>query len=91
MFAHDLTPNNFTDFTTVERICSTLSLAGCAFIAVTFLSSKEFHRPINRLVFFASMGNIFTNVATIIAGAAINHPSSFLCQFQAFIIQMYVL
>jgi hypothetical protein len=88
MTPEELTAVDLSDFVTVERVCSTLSLLGCLFIAITFLGSKAFHKPINRLVFYASMGNVFTNVATIIARAALQDVNGGLCQFQAFLIQM---
>jgi hypothetical protein len=37
-----------------EKVCSVFSLLGTAFIITTFLSDKSFHKPINRLVFFAT-------------------------------------
>lgn len=73
----------------VERINSSLSVVGCFFIMVTFLSSRAFHKPINRLVFFASVGNIMTNVATLISRSALGNLTGPLCQFQGFLIQMY--
>jgi hypothetical protein len=88
MTPDELTSQELKDFVTVERVCSTLSLLGCLFIAITFLGSKAFHKPINRLVFFASMGNVFTNVATIISRSALYDTTGGLCQFQAFLIQM---
>ena len=88
MTPKELTAADLNDFVTVERVCSTLSLLGCLFIAVTFLGSKAFHKPINRLVFYASMGNVFTNIATIISRSALNDVNGGLCQFQAFLIQM---
>jgi hypothetical protein len=75
-----------------ERVCSVLSLLGTAFIITTFLSDKSFHKPINRLVFFAAWGNIMSNVPTLISTSAIRlGPNGSLCQFQAFLIQWYVL
>jgi hypothetical protein len=91
MLPEDVTTGSLNTISLIERLCSTLSLLGCAFIAVTFLFSTAFHKPINRLVFYASLGNIFTNVATLITRSAIPFPNSFLCQFQGFLIQMYVL
>jgi hypothetical protein len=90
MSPEDLTPSELYTISVIERLCSALSLFGCAFIALTFLGSTSFRKPINRLVFYASIGNVFTNVATLIARSAIPHTSSFLCQFQAFLIQMCV-
>ena len=52
--------------------------------------SSEYHKPINRLVFYASFGNIISNVATLISRSSIEAgANSPLCQFQAFLIQMY--
>lgn len=76
----------------VERTSSALSLLGAAFIISTFLTNKGFHKPINRLVFYACWGNLMTNIATLISlsgpRTGVNGP---LCQFQGFLIQMYVL
>jgi hypothetical protein len=90
MLAGDITPHQLINFSVLERVGSVLSLAGCSFIAITFLFSKAFHKPINRLVFYASMGNVFTNIATIMARAAVEtkHYNGPFCQFQAFLIQM---
>ena len=70
-----------------ERIASVFSLLAAFIIIITFLLEKGFRKPINRLVFYAAFGNIFTNVATIISTAGIGQPG--LCQFQAFLIQWY--
>jgi hypothetical protein len=73
-----------------ERVCSFFSLLGAAFIITTFLGDKSFHKPINRLVFFAAWGNIMTNVATLISTTGIHlGVDKPLCQFQAFVIQWY--
>jgi hypothetical protein len=74
-----------------ERFCSILSLLGTAFIITTFLCNKSFHKPINRLVFFAAWGNIMSNIATLISTSGIHvGVNGSLCQFQAFLIQWYV-
>jgi hypothetical protein len=86
----DLTAGQLNSFVIAERVCSALSLLGCLFIAATFLSSRAFHKPINRLIFFASMGNVFTNVATLMSRVAVGNSTGGLCQFQAFLIQMSV-
>jgi hypothetical protein len=90
MKAENITPAQLIIFSLLERVGSVLSLVGCSFIAITFLGSKAFHKPINRLVFYASMGNVFTNIATIMARAAVEtkHYNGAFCQFQAFLIQM---
>ena len=73
-----------------ERTTSVLSLLGAAFIITTFLTNKDFHKPINRLVFYACWGNLMSNIGTIISisgmESGVDGP---LCQFQGFLIQMY--
>lgn len=75
-----------------ERVTSSFSIVGGLFVIITFLASAEFHKPINRLVFYASWGNMVTNVATMISRSGIQiGVNSPLCQLQAFIIQMQAL
>jgi hypothetical protein len=75
-----------------ERVGSACSLLGAAFIITTFLSGKSFHKPINRLVFFAAWGNIMSSIATVISTSGIHlGPNGPLCQLQAFLIQWYAL
>lgn len=76
-------------FALLERCASAFSLVGIAFIVFTYMASSSFHKPINRLVFYASLGNIFTNAATIMSRNHIHNPMGAMCQFQAFLIQMY--
>ncbi|KAK0727383.1 hypothetical protein B0T26DRAFT_636935 [Lasiosphaeria miniovina] len=77
-------------FSIIERACSVFSLLGCVIIITSFSLSKAFHKPINRLVFYASFGNLMTNVATLMARSFINDGNSAGCQFQAFLIQMFM-
>ncbi|KAK3940789.1 G-protein coupled receptor [Diplogelasinospora grovesii] len=77
-------------FSIIERVCSVFSLLGCVFVIATFCMSKAFHKPINRLVFYASFGNLMTNVATLMARAYVNDIGSAGCQFQAFLVQMFM-
>jgi hypothetical protein len=88
MDAKLLTEDQLNGFSVIERTCSVFSLLGCVFIISTFLGSKSFHKPINRLVFYASFGNLMTNVATLMARSYVALPLSAGCQFQAFLIQM---
>ncbi|KAG5929040.1 hypothetical protein E4U42_007351 [Claviceps africana] len=75
---------------TTERACSIMSLLGCLFIIVTFCSSTAFHKPINRLVFYASFGNLFTVVGTLMSRSYIDDVDSVGCQFQATLIQLFM-
>ncbi|KFY16184.1 hypothetical protein V492_01511 [Pseudogymnoascus sp. VKM F-4246] len=76
---------------TAERISSVLSIFGSFFVMVTFLSMSIFRKPINRLVFYATIGNVITNIATLISRSSVTAGvGSPLCQLQAFIIQMFM-
>jgi hypothetical protein len=88
MKVSDVSEQNLKNFSLIERTASSLSLFGICFILFTYGTSTAFHKPINRLVFFASLGNIFTNIATLISRDALLHSEGHLCQFQAFLIQM---
>ncbi len=85
-----LTPGQLEAISVIERTCSVFSLLGCLFTIITFCSSSAFHKPINRLVFYASFGNMMTNVGTLMSRAYLSDILSAGCQFQAFLIQMYV-
>ncbi|KAL7795032.1 putative G-protein coupled receptor protein [Trichoderma ceciliae] len=74
----------------IERGCSVVSLLGCLFVIVTFCASSSFHKPINRLVFYASFGNMMTNVGTLMARSYLDSPNSPGCQLQGFLIQMFL-
>jgi hypothetical protein len=74
----------------IERVCSVLSLLGSTFVIATFIMSKTFHKPINRLVFYASFGNMMSNVGTLMSRSYIEHPNSAGCQTQGFLIQWFV-
>lgn len=74
-----------------ERVMSGFSLLGSFIILLTFLCWKEFRKPINRLIFFATFGNVAANIATLISTSALRrvHPNApmALCQFQGVLIQ----
>lgn len=55
MLAQDISSSALEDFSIIERVVSVFSLLGCIFIIATFCTLKSFHKPINRLVFYASM------------------------------------
>lgn len=74
----------------IERVCSVFSLLGSVFVIVTFICSKAFHKPINRLVFYASFGNMLCNVGTLMSRTYLDQPDSVGCQFQSFLIQMFL-
>lgn len=77
-----------------ERVTSVLSILGLTFIISTFLLTRRFRRPINRLIFYASFGNLLSNIATLIARKAINELKgrkySTFCSFQGFLLQVFM-
>ncbi|KAF7180002.1 hypothetical protein CNMCM7691_009055 [Aspergillus felis] len=75
----------------IERVCSCVSVVGSGVVIATFISSREFRKPINRLIFYASWGNVLSNVATLIAESSLQDNSrGALCQFQGFMIQWFL-
>lgn len=87
----DLTAGELEAISVIERVGSIFSLLGCLFVIITFSFSKAFHKPINRLVFYASFGNMMTNVGTLMSRRYVTEIDTFGCQFQGFLIQMYVI
>jgi hypothetical protein len=82
---------NLSALSAIERTGSAVSLAGSLFVIATFCASPEFRKPINRLVFYASFGNLMTTIGTLMATAFTDDPLSPGCQIQGFLIQTYVL
>jgi len=86
-----LTEAQTHDIIVTERIASVFSLTASSFVFATFLLSDKFRKPINRLVFYATFGNVVTNIATLISTDGIEAgENSSLCQFQAVLIQWSV-
>lgn len=74
-----------------ERVNSIISLLGIAFILLTYLFTPYFSKPINRLVFYATWGNLGSHIASLISEAGPDAGQTApLCQFQAFLVQMWV-
>ncbi|KAI9154896.1 Cyclic AMP receptor-like protein A [Paramyrothecium foliicola] len=85
-----LTESQLDALMIIERVCSVLSLIGSTFVIGTFLLSKTFHKPINRLVFYASFGNMMSNVGTLMSRTYTDDSNSAGCQAQAFLIQWFM-
>ncbi|KAK3379634.1 hypothetical protein B0T24DRAFT_663768 [Lasiosphaeria ovina] len=75
----------------VTRTASAMSALGVVTIIVTFSLSRHFRNPMHRLIFINAFYNAFDVTCTMIS---ISGPkagqTSPLCQFQAFLNQMYV-
>ena len=88
--ATQLSKQQIHDLEIIERVASCISIIGTSFVFTTFIYSPAFRKPINRLIFYASWGNMLCNIATLIAQTGIRAGrDSHLCQFQGFLIQMY--
>ncbi|KAI1827862.1 G-protein coupled receptor [Xylaria intraflava] len=85
-----ISPDLVQTLSIIERVGSVCSLAGCVFVIVTFLSSSAFRKPINNLIFYATLGNMLANIGTLIAATYIERQNSFGCQFQGFLIQQFL-
>ncbi|CAD6448877.1 5b588a3d-5b50-4c68-802b-8cd30523de75 [Sclerotinia trifoliorum] len=91
-----LTYEQYTAVDLTERITSAVSIVGNLFIILTFFFSSSFDKPINRLIFFASWGNIGSSISCMISDlgpASLMERSKFnasgICQVQAFLVQMF--
>lgn len=74
-----------------ERVNSVVSIISIIFVVATYLFSPGFNKPINRLIFFASFGNLGSAVAALISenGPLVGERSA-LCKIQAFLVQMFL-
>ncbi|KZM19612.1 transmembrane signaling receptor [Ascochyta rabiei] len=80
---------------TITRLASVLSILGSLFIILTFASTPTFRKPVTRLIFYATWGNLITNGATLLSTSAIPHgdgtAASGLCTAQAALMQWFML
>jgi hypothetical protein len=84
-----LSPSQNRAIEITERVSSSLSVIGALFVIGTYTVSSSFHKPINRMVFYASWGNIIANISTLISLSGIQAGrNTALCQTQGFLIQM---
>ena len=91
--AANFSSSEFHALEATVRAMSSLSMASSLFVQITFLGSNLFQTPINRLIFYATFGNIFANIATMIARDSViegGDDTNALCQFQGFFLQWFV-
>lgn len=86
-----LTDDQLWTLQVVERVASAFSFLGIATIIATFCLSEHYRNPIHRLILINSFFNFFDAVATMISlsGPRAGNGTA-LCQFQGFLMQMYV-
>ncbi|SLM34978.1 GPCR, rhodopsin-like, 7TM [Lasallia pustulata] len=66
-----LSSAQFSAIEVTERVASSFSILGSLFVIVTYFALPVFHKPINRLVFYASWGNMMANVATLVSRSGV--------------------
>ncbi|KAL2065199.1 hypothetical protein VTL71DRAFT_2868 [Oculimacula yallundae] len=74
----------------IERSTASISVAATLVLITTFIRFKRFRTLSNTLIFYASFANLFANVAALIGGAALHDLDGPLCQFQAFLLEMFM-
>src|ERR1700712_1015846 len=87
-----LTHSQIQTLDTTERVTAAISIIGTLFIILTFFFSPSFDKPINRLIFFASWGNLGASISCLISvlgPVSMTEQISRLCQFQGFLVQMF--
>jgi hypothetical protein len=90
--ANPLSDSELHALVITERVNSCVSMAGILFVLTTYMFSSHFNKPINRLIFFATWGNIGSTVASLISEAGplsvkTGSEVSSLCQLQGFLVQ----
>lgn len=63
----NITPEQQRLMALTERIASGVSIIGILFIIFTYSFSSSFSKPINRLVFYASWGNLGLCIVALIS------------------------
>lgn len=74
----------------IERITASISVLGTLALFATFIFIKSFRTLSNTIIFYASFANLFANVAALIGGSALSKVNSPLCQFQGFLLEMFM-
>ena len=85
-----LTPSQRTAISITERVSATLSLLAFFLVTGTYLFSTGFRKPVNRLIFYAQWSNLGTTIVGFLSYEGVfAGQDSALCQFQAFLFQMF--
>lgn len=85
-----LTKEQVDSLIIIERVTASISVFSTLFLLTTFVFIKAFRTLSNTLIFYASFANLFANVAALIGGSALGKLSSPLCQFQGFLLEMFM-
>ncbi|KAH8601525.1 hypothetical protein B0O99DRAFT_648244 [Bisporella sp. PMI_857] len=85
-----LTKQEIRNLIVIERVTASVSVLGTLSLLATFVSIKDFRTLSNTIIFWASFANLFANIAALIGGSALSRESSPLCQFQGFLLEMFM-
>ncbi|CAG8951616.1 hypothetical protein HYFRA_00005416 [Hymenoscyphus fraxineus] len=85
-----LTQQQISTLIIIERVTASISLTATLLLFTTFLLVKELRTLSNTLIFYASFANVFANVAALIGGEALRNENGALCQFQGFLLEMFM-
>jgi hypothetical protein len=85
-----LTVQQIHTLVVIERTTASVSVVATLILITTFCFFKQFRTLSNTLLFYASFANLFANVAALMGRDAIAFPNGAVCQFQAFLLEMYV-
>ncbi|PQE10664.1 G- coupled receptor protein [Rutstroemia sp. NJR-2017a BBW] len=85
-----LTPKEVEILIIIERTTASISVTGTLALLTTFIFIKSFRTLSNTIIFYASFANLFANVAALIGGSALSRVNSPLCQFQGFLLEMFM-
>lgn len=86
--AKALTPDQINTLIIIERTTGSISVTATILLLATFVYFKAFRTLSNTLIFYASFGNLFANVAALIGDSALRDLNGGLCQFQGFLLEM---
>ena len=85
----ELTTEQVNTLVATERVTTCFSLVGILLILTSYYLTPYFKKPINRLVVYASFGNLGTCVASLISEAGPSAGAAApICQLQGFFVQM---
>ncbi|EEH45260.2 uncharacterized protein PADG_01410 [Paracoccidioides brasiliensis Pb18] len=86
-----LSPSQLQVMDVSARAASALSITASFFVIASFLGSNLFRTPVNRLTFYATWGNLFANIGTMMGSSEVSRgEANRLCHVQAFILQWFL-
>ncbi|KKZ64621.1 hypothetical protein EMCG_09475 [[Emmonsia] crescens] len=86
-----LSPRQLHAMESSARAMSAVSISASFLVIASFLWGKLFQTPVNRLMFYATWGNVLANIGTMIGRSGITRgDDSGICRCQAFLLQWFL-